>query len=126
MPKPKTKFENAVNNLQAHLQRLRETGARFRVGRIDIDKQRDVEVLQCIKGDENYVIVFPPVNHPSAPVHLSNEDSKEVEAVIKSPPRDPAGNQYTGAVCANCGSARMIMMGACRTCLDCGSTTGCG
>lgn len=48
------------------------------------------------------------------------------------PKREPkqvpvvAGAGYTGNPCKNCSSVRMIRAGSCETCLECGSSSGCG
>jgi len=38
---------------------------------------------------------------------------------------DSRSEEYTGAVCSNCGSSRLRRTGSCHTCEDCGTTTGC-
>jgi hypothetical protein len=35
------------------------------------------------------------------------------------------GQTYTGDVCPTCSGSRMVRAGACATCLDCGSSSGC-
>lgn len=40
------------------------------------------------------------------------------------PPDNPG--TYTGEVCIECGGVRMIRTGICSTCLDCGTSGGCG
>ena len=37
-----------------------------------------------------------------------------------------ASNSYTGDICCNCGSFRMVRDGTCSYCEECGTTTGCG
>jgi len=60
----------------------------------------------------------------------------EARAALAAPPPAPrrsgrqpplAGRElYTGDVCDNCGSFRMVRSGTCGTCLDCGTSGGCG
>jgi len=40
--------------------------------------------------------------------------------------KQPDGACQLAAVCNICGSPRLQQTGTCRTCLDCGETTGCG
>lgn len=47
----------------------------------------------------------------------------EMEPVAVAQPTSPA---FTGDVCPTCGGSKMIRAGACATCLDCGSSSGCG
>jgi hypothetical protein len=42
---------------------------------------------------------------------------------VRPPVQSPA---YTGHICPDCSSSRVVPSGSCETCQDCGSTTGCG
>ena len=46
----------------------------------------------------------------------------------ETPPRqpEPESPAYTGMMCGDCGSHRMVRTGSCETCQDCGAAGGCG
>ena len=43
-----------------------------------------------------------------------------------SPGSGSPGSGFTGDACDMCGNFRLVRTGTCTTCLDCGSTGGCG
>jgi ribonucleoside-diphosphate reductase alpha chain len=52
---------------------------------------------------------------------------EKVEFFTDSAPAAPVPTSgLTGSICSSCGGSRMIRAGSCETCLDCGSTSGCG
>ena len=65
--------------------------------------------IEC--GNYNYVQVKDEINKP-----VFIKEPKEIE---EEPER------IYGETCPNCGSSNLVKTGVCKTCNDCGSTTGC-
>ncbi len=65
--------------------------------------------IEC--GNYNYVQVKPQTEKP-----LNNKPAIEI---------DEEPTRLYGETCPSCGSSNMVKTGVCKTCLDCGSTTGC-
>ncbi len=65
--------------------------------------------IEC--GNYNYVQVKTETGKP-----LNNKPAEETD-------EEPI--RIYGETCPNCGSSNLVKTGVCKTCLDCGSTTGC-
>ncbi len=63
--------------------------------------------IEC--GNYNYCQVKP--------------DNEELNIAVNETEEEP--EKLFGETCTNCGSSNMVKTGVCKTCMDCGTTTGC-
>ena len=62
-----------------------------------------------------------------APIAWSNDDMPELggDTSLETCLSEAREAGFTGDICDECGSSKMVRNGTCLKCNDCGSTTGC-
>ena len=68
-----------------------------------------------------YTSVFPPASYIITP-----EMKADTLPATPTPEPTPIEQGFTGDMCDSCGGVRMVRTGTCATCMDCGTTGGCG
>lgn len=81
-------------------------------------------ILSYLYLGDREAVQNPSLAHKKDLVQAAQSLIEELDK-HKEKQSDSRSEEYTGAVCSNCGSSRLRRTGSCHTCEDCGTTTGC-